>query len=98
MPCVRQRWCCLHILYLPAYLYIYYLWSQRHVLPWPTHLYLLSLKIAQNRITQKRNNAILREMKFANDCAKCFFSAQKCSATKALAFAKIAQKFCEWKP
>ena len=32
MPCVRQRWCSLHIfsrplnLYLPAYLYIYYLW------------------------------------------------------------------------
>ena len=29
------------------------------------------------------------------------FFAQKCSATKAqiaLSFAKIAQKFCEWKP
>ena len=31
MPCVRQRWCCLHLfsrpqnLYLPAYLYIYIL-------------------------------------------------------------------------
>ena len=32
---------------------------------------------------QKRDRAIFREIKFANDCA-----------TKA----KIAHKFCEWKP
>jgi len=30
-------------------------------------------KIAQNRITQKQNSSILREIKFANDCVKCYF-------------------------
>ena len=44
-------------------------------------------KIAQNRITQKRNSAILREIEFANDCVKCYLFAQKCSATKTNIFA-----------
>ena len=63
-------------------------------------LYLLR-KIAQNRIRQKRKSAILREIKFANDCTKSYFSAQKCNAPKAKIcafFRKITQKFCEWKP
>ena len=45
-----------------------------------------------NQNNTKGNGSILREMKFANDCVKCFFLAQKCSAKKA-----IAQKYCEWK-
>ena len=53
------------------------------------------------RKTEKRKSGITQF------CAKsslrmieqsAIFFAQKCSATKALAFAKIAQKFCEWKP
>ena len=44
-------------------------------------------KVAQNRKTQKWNSAILREIKFANDCAKCYFFAQKCNATKAKVYA-----------
>ena len=50
-------------------------------------------KIAQNRITQKWNSAFLREMKFANDCAKCFFSRKNVTQRKqkfSLSFAKIA--------
>ena len=39
-------------------------------------------KIAQNRITQKQNIAILCEIKIANNCAKCYFFAQKWSAKK----------------
>ena len=50
-------------------------------------------KIEQNRITQKRNSAILREMKFANDCAKCYFFAQKRSATKAKMFAFFRKNY-----
>ena len=42
--------------------------------------------VPQNRISQLRNSAILREMKFANGCDKCYFFAQKCSETK--------EKFC----
>ena len=33
-------------------------------------------------------------MNLADDCSKCYFFAQKFSATNA----KISQKFCEWKP
>ena len=35
------------------------------------------------KIAQKRNSAILCKTKFANDCAKCYFFAPKCSVTKA---------------
>ena len=44
-------------------------------------------KIVQNRITQNWNSSILREMMFANDCAKCYFFAPKCIATKGNVFA-----------
>ena len=52
---------------------------------------------AKLEFRKKRNGAILREMTFANDCANCCFFAQR---KKNFAFrsAKIAQKFCEWKP
>ena len=53
-------------------------------------------KIAQSKITQKRKSAILRVMKFANYCAKCFFAQR--NKIFALSFANIAQKFCEWNP
>ena len=33
-------------------------------------------KIAKNRITQKRKSASFREIKFANDCKKCYFCAK----------------------
>ena len=51
---------------------------------------------------KKRNREILRELTFANICAICFFSAQRCYTAKdifCVSFRKkIAQKFCEWKP
>ena len=52
---------------------------------------------AKLEFCKTRNRAILREMTFANDCANCCFFAQR---KKKFAFrsAKIAQKFCEWKP
>ena len=42
--------------------------------------------IAQNRVVQMRYNKMLREMIFAQNCAKCFYFAQRFYATEA--------KFC----
>ena len=39
--------------------------------------------ISCHRLMQKRNSAIVREMKFANDCTKCTFFAQNCDITRA---------------
>ena len=58
----------------------------------------LFCKIAQNRVMQKRNSAILREMKFATDCAKCYLFVQKCSATKANIFAFFCKSIANGNP
>ena len=60
-----------------------------------------SCGIAQNLSFAKAERAILREMTFANDCANCCFSRKTDAQRKknfAFRSAKIAQKFCEWKP
>ena len=38
--------------------------------------------IAQNRVVQMRYNKMLREMIFAQNCAKCFYFAQRFYAQK----------------
>ena len=54
----------------------------------------------QNRITRKRNGAILRKVKFENDCAKYFSFKKKCSTDKAktCAFLLKCAIFGKWKP
>ena len=58
MPCVRQRWCCVLIfsrplnLYLPAYLYIYYLCHP----PVPVNIMILCIPQKQKNLQNKKND------------------------------------------
>ena len=59
------------------------------------------VKLRKTQVVQKLNRLILRKMTFANHCMNCCFFAQNlCAMKEKFAFhsAKIAQKFCEWKP
>ena len=61
----------------------------------------LVAELRKTWVSEKRNRAILREMTFANDFANCCFSRKTDAQRKknfAFRSAKIAQKFCEWKP